>query len=125
MHRLARHEQRNDGEDDRAGKSTKDTHLASAETVARVCRVASAKIVGEGRDEKSRHVGAHVPSVGQQSHRSECDASGNLDEHHAGRNGDHDAGAAFRHRSIEREVVRVVKACGVGVVHNQSLPEGA
>src|SRR5882762_9311362 len=50
--RFARHEQRNDSQNDGAGERAQDSHFAGAETVARVFGVAPGKGVGAHSDEK-------------------------------------------------------------------------
>lgn len=68
MHRLARHEQGNDGQHHGTGETTQHPHLARAETVTRILRVFPTEVVGHRRDEERGDVRAHVPAIRQQRH---------------------------------------------------------
>jgi hypothetical protein len=86
--------------------------LPGAEREARVPGVAAGEGVGPGRDAERKRVGAHVPAVGEQRHRTEQSAGGDFDHHHGEREPHHLARATLRDRivqvvDVDVDVVRV------------------
>ena len=117
MHRFASHQERHDREDHGAGKPAKHTYFPRPETEARVTGSRSREIVGHCCYQKCNHMRAHVPAVGQQRHRTRHQPNGDLDNHHRGRNTDHDAGAPFRVRKIRNEIVCLPETGMISSMH--------
>lgn len=105
MDRFARHDERNYGENDGTGKATEDSHLAGAETVARIGTMAAAEVVSQSGDEECHNMGAHVPTVGKQGHGIEDNAGSDLDDHHYGCDCYHDAGAPLGGGKVRRVIM--------------------
>ncbi len=115
---FASHQQRDDGEHDRAGKSAEHADFRGAKTVERVGGLTPAEIIREGGDEKRSDMRAHVPAIGQQRHGIGCNADSNLEHHHRCGNGDDDARATFGSGRIQSEIVRVSEARMIGPMHH-------
>jgi hypothetical protein len=64
---------------------------------------------------------AHVPAVGQQSHRVRHEAGRDLDNHHRGSDTDHNPRAPFRMRKIRNEIVSLTKTRVIGAKHVDSV----
>src|SRR3954466_3109999 len=83
-----------------------------------------AEIVGKcGYGERS-HMRTHVPSVRQQSHRVGGNANDNLEDHHAGRDRDDDAGSPLRHGRIQGKVVRMPQMGMIDAFHSSVKMSG-
>jgi hypothetical protein len=115
--RLARHKKRNDGQDDRTGKSTQCTHLPSAETVSRVGGVTAGKSVGDGSYQEGGNMRPHVPAIRKHGHRLKGNASDNLNDHHSGQDANYDPRATFCNGRIVSTIVGVTPKIRIRVVH--------
>lgn len=119
LHRLPGHQKPDHAQDDRTGETAEDADLARPEAVARILRMAAAQVVGERGHREGADVGAHVPAVREQRHRIEGDAGGDLDDHHRARDGDNDAGTAFRRGGIDGVVMRMLSVAVTGGVRRR------
>jgi hypothetical protein len=64
---------------------------------------------------------AHVPAVGQQSHRVRHQPDDDLENHHRGSDTDHDARASFRVREIRNEIVSLTKTGMISSMHQITI----
>ena len=62
-------------------------------------------------------MGAHVPAVGQQRHGMRHQPDRDLENHHRGRDPNHNSGPPFRVRKIGNEIVRLAKLRMISPVH--------
>ena len=115
---LDRDPDREDRENERAGKTRQIAHLAGTEGKSRIVRMSTSKPVGKGCDAQGTCMGRHVNAIGEERHRSGPQASDDLDHHHCGgqRN---DIACASLMRVVRgaEEVVIMGERIGVGVVH--------
>ena len=83
------------GQDDRAGKGGEIAEFAGAERETRIARLPSRKQVGQGGDPERGSMGRHVPTIGQQRHRSGEPSHQDFTDHHDRSQPDHEPGPAF------------------------------
>src|SRR3954463_1112687 len=77
----------------------------------------SAEVISERRYGESGDMRTHVPSVRQQSHRVGGNADDDLEDHHAGRDRDDDAGSPLRHGRIQGKVMRMPEMRMIDAFH--------
>src|SRR5262245_41815875 len=108
---------RDNGEDDGAGKGGEIAELSGAEGEMAVARLAAGKEIGERGNAERRRMGCHVPAVGEQRHRAEQDAGDDLADHHDRGQRDHKPGAALIAGVLcaEKDVVVRPPVEGMGV----------
>jgi len=78
------HQESEEGEHDCARESSERVELACTEAERGIVSSTTGKNVGKDRETECRRVRCHVQTVGEQSHRTEENAGGNLDRHHDG-----------------------------------------
>ncbi len=112
------HQQGENDQQDGARKPTQGVRLARAKAIARVVRVAPGVDVGKDADAQCCSVRGHVQSVGQQRHRAEKQAGGDLGDHHNSGNGDHDQRPLFcRSPDPLTKVMGMLPQAKIGVMH--------
>jgi hypothetical protein len=91
--RLIADPERDEPQDDGAGKCRQFAELAGTERKARIVRMPAGKQIGEARDRQRGDVCRHVPTVGDERDRAEQRAADDFDDHHHRGQG-HDAPGA-------------------------------
>ncbi len=86
---------RDQAEDDRAGKGGEVAELAGAEAEMGIARMLAREQIGDGGDPQRGRMGGHVPAIGQQRHRSEKRSCRDLADHHDHGQRDHEPSAAL------------------------------
>jgi len=105
---LARDDQGDDGQDDRARKTAQHADLARAKGEPFILRVAASKRIRHRRQHKRRDMSAHVPAIRRQRHRVEKIARDDLHRHHRGGQCHHDARALFGGGSVAGKIMFVL-----------------
>jgi len=95
LDRAEHHQRGNAKQEDSAGKARQHFDLPGAEGKAGIGGVAARGGIGEGAQTDGQRVRAHVPAIGQQRHRVEPQAGGDLHEHRDGGNHHHEPRAAL------------------------------
>ncbi len=90
LHAFRSHQQREGGQQHGAREAAERVDLAGAETVRGIVRVPARVRVGVRVDAERDRVRRHVQTVGEQRHRAEHHARGDLDDHHRRRDRDHE-----------------------------------
>ena len=99
---------RDDRQNDGAGKGGKVAELSGAEGEFGVAGLASREQIGQRGDAERRGMGRHVPAVGQQRHRSEQRSRHDLADHHDRGQRHHEPGAALVARMFGTEEDMIV-----------------
>ena len=117
---------RNQAEDDGAGESREIAELAGAEAEADVAGMLPREHIGQRRNAECCGMGRHVPAIGQQRHRSEDRAGGDLSHHHDDGQHDHEPGPALIMGVLRPEEHVVVSPLVEGVrMHRSASKENA
>ena len=120
---LPRHQQGEQGQQQRAGEPSQGVYLAGAEGEPLVVGVAPRVDVGQRGDPEGGGVRSHVQAVGQQRHRSGKDSGDDLDRHHGAGDGDDDKRPALpRAFQFLSERMAVPPDMKVVSMHSLSLP---
>ena len=93
--RLVPDPKRDHAKHDGAGECRQIAEFSGPERKARVLRMAPGEQVGKAGNRQGRNVGAHMPAVGDQRHRTENGPAGDLGHHHHRGKNHHDPGAAL------------------------------
>jgi hypothetical protein len=86
---------RDQRQDDGAGKRRQIAKLAGAEGEMGIARMPTRECIGDRGNPERRGVGRHVPAIGQQRHRSEKRARDDLADHHCRSQRHHEPGTAL------------------------------
>ena len=81
LHGFEQHDQCHDSQGHCAGKTAQHAHLSRTEGVLRVLGMLAGVLIGEDRDHEGGYMGAHMPTVCQQCHRTIYAAGNYFDDH--------------------------------------------
>ncbi len=115
---LPRHQQGEQGQQQRPGEPSQGVDLAGAEGEPLVAGVAPRVDVGQRGDPEGGGVRSHVQAVGEQSHGPVDDAGNDLDDHHRSGDRNDDQGLRLaRPSKVLSEGVRVLPTLELLLVH--------